>query len=124
MQPAESTLSSRTSPIVPTLAQSFNFDEVALAANPRRVGPGGQVTVSWLVQGPRSGSDWIGLFKTGTPNDDYTEGWWEYTAGRPSGTFTFTFATAPEGQYEFRYLANDGYVDAARSGPITVSAAP
>jgi hypothetical protein len=53
----------------------------------------------------------------GVPNND--NGWWDYTGGKTSGTLTLS-APTQAGQYEFRYLPNDGYVDAARSGVVTV----
>ena len=57
------------------------------------------------------------IFKVGDANTAY--GWYEYTDGAESGTFTLSAPTQP-GQYEFRYLLNDGYTDVARYGPVTV----
>ena len=42
-----------------------------------------------------------------------------WTDGATSGTFTLS-APTQAGQYEFRYLLNDGYGDAARSSLVTV----
>ena len=64
--------------------------------------------------------DWVGLFKVGDPNTGDVW-WWEYTSNRTSVTFTLP-AYVPPGQYEFRYLLDDGYNDAARSSRITVTA--
>ena len=55
-----------------------------------------------------------------TPNTSY-DYWWEYTDGATSGTLTLSAPTAP-GQYEFRYLLDDGFVDTVRSSPVTVTA--
>jgi len=80
---------------------------------------GGQLSVSWTV--PVGGAfDWVGLFHVGEPSTNYESGWWQYTDGAPSGTVTLQAPTTP-GQYEFRYLLNDGYVDAVRSSPVTVT---
>jgi hypothetical protein len=61
--------------------------------------------------------DWIGLFSVGDPPCDH--GWWEYTRGATSGTLTLSAPTQP-GQYEFRYLLNDGCEVTVRSSPVTV----
>jgi hypothetical protein len=71
----------------------------------------------WVAPGRRSSLDWIGLFRIGTPNASYQEAWWWYTNGA-SGTRLFK-APAQPGEYEFRYLPDDGYIDVARS-PLTV----
>lgn len=74
--------------------------------------------MSWTA--PRGGTaDWIGLFKVGDQNTQY--GWWTYTEGATSGTATLSAPTQP-GQYEFRYLLNDGYDDTVRSSSVTVTA--
>ena len=72
--------------------------------------------MSWTASTGRP-KDWIGLFKQGDSNGNY--GWWTYTDGAGSGTSTLS-APTQAGQYEFRYLINDGYEDVARSGLVTV----
>ena len=57
------------------------------------------------------------MFRTGEPDTAY--GWWEYTYAATSGTLTLT-APSQAGQYEFRYLLDDEYIDAARSSLVTV----
>ncbi len=79
---------------------------------------GDPLSVNWTVNAGRPASDWIGLFQVGSPNNAY--GWWRYTGGATSGTFDLTAPLEP-GQYEFRYLLNNGYVDAARSPAVTVN---
>src|SRR5437773_11371127 len=54
---------------------------------------------------------------TRTPATDPNR--WVYTGGAASGTFLTTAPDTP-GDYEFRYLLNNGYTDAARSRTITV----
>ena len=73
--------------------------------------------MSWTASTGRP-LDWISLFRVGDPNTAYDD--YKYTNGATSGTFTLS-APTQAGQYEFRYLLNDGYSDAARSGPVTVS---
>jgi hypothetical protein len=103
-----------------TLPGAFTIQAVRLIASPASVAPGGQVQLSWTASGGRSSLDWVGLFRVGDRNEDY--GWWEYTADTATGALLVS-VPATAGQYEFRYLLNDGYVDVARSNTITVSAA-
>ena len=84
------------------------------------VAPGGALSVSWTAPAGSSGRDWISLFKVGDPNTAY--GWWSYTGGALSGTFNLT-APLATGQYEFRYLLDNGYTSVAKSGAITVGSA-
>ena len=79
------------------------------------VDAGGRMSVSWTAPGARPG-DWIALFKVGGSYDD---DWYGLTNGATSGTRTLTAPTRP-GQYEFRYLFDDGFLDVARSSPVTV----
>ncbi len=85
------------------------------------VAPGGALSVSWTAPAGRPATDWVGLFRIGIPNTAF--GWWQYTNGAPSGTFTLA-APGEAGEYEFRYLLEDGFTDAARSGAVTVATAP
>ena len=89
----------------------------ALSASAASVSAGGSVTVTWTAPAGRPYNDWVGLFKVGDPNTAY--GWWRYTNGTTSGSFTITVPNAP-GTYEFRYLLQNGFTDSARSGPISV----
>ena len=101
-----------------TLPGALTVLVVSLTASPAEVGPGGQVTVRWSAPGRENTLDWIGLYRVGTGNLDY--GWWEYVANG-SGTFVLGAPAVP-GEYEFRYLLDDGFVDAARSNRVTVRA--
>ncbi|MGH9382821.1 MAG: hypothetical protein ACRD2N_00795 [Vicinamibacterales bacterium] len=83
------------------------------------VGPGAELSVSWTTSNAGH-NDWIALFKNGDPNTGHR--WWVgWTDGALSGTFTLSAPTQP-GQYEFRYLLDDGFDDGARSSVVTVSA--
>ena len=91
---------------------------VTLSASPRCVAPGGAITVTWRVpQGKTYYSDWIGMFRVGASNHEYLD--YRYTQAAREGSVTFT-ARSEEGLYEFRYLVNDGYTDAATSNTVTV----
>ena len=94
----------------------FTYAVFTLTVNPNPVTAGGELSVSWVAPGGGP-SDWVALFKVGDPNVSY--GWWEYTNGASSGTLTLSAPTAA-GQYEFRYLLDDDYIDAVRSSPVTV----
>ena len=103
------------------LPGAFTYGTVppyVLTADANAVRAGDQLKVSWTA--PTGGvRDWIGLFKVGDPSTNYESGWWQYTDGALSGTFTLTAPTQP-GQYEFRYLLDDGFIDIGRSSPLTV----
>jgi hypothetical protein len=89
-----------------------------LTGSPSSVAPDGTLTVSWTAPSGRPATDWIALYPVGSPNDDsYT--WWQYTQGAASGSLTLG-APRQTGQYEFRYMLQDGYTDSARSNTVTV----
>ena len=89
----------------------------ALTAIPVTANPGDNVTASWVAPAGSSATDWVGFFQVGSPNTAYLG--WTYTYGAATGNFYFP-APSQSGQYEFRYLPNDGYVDVVRSNPVTV----
>ena len=108
-----------------TLSGAFSIEAVStdnrtvsLTASPRTVEPGGELIVSWTVSARPSSLDWIGLFGSGVPSTSYQEGFWQYVGNGLSGTLVFR-APSQAGEYEFRYLLDDGYVDVARA-PVTV----
>jgi len=104
-----------------TLPQAFTFDTVAISASPTAVAAGGPLNVTFGAPSGRSAWDWVGLFRAGDVNENYL--WFEYTGGSTQGTITIP-APTPPGDYQFRYFADDGYIDAARSGLVTVTDAP
>jgi len=81
--------------------------------------PGDEITVTWIAPSGRCCSDWIGLYFNGASNLNY--GAWTYTNDAATGAFK-TRVPLQTGTYEFRYLVQDGYKDAARSNAITVAA--
>ena len=80
---------------------------------------GGLVNVSWTAT-TTWGLDWVGLYKAGDRNEDWLK--YFYTGGHTSCNTPVTMPAEP-GQYEFRYLPNDSYVDIAKSNPVTVTPA-
>jgi hypothetical protein len=81
---------------------------------------GGQLTLNWTAP-TGGGLDWIGFFRVIDPSEAWESNWWQYTNGATSGTMLVTAPFLP-GQYEFRYLLDDGFVDVVRSSPVTVTA--
>jgi hypothetical protein len=100
-------------PVAPVPA--VRTGDYTLTASADAVPRGGPLSVAWSASS--TGNDWIELSKTGDSN--MLHGWSAFTDGVASGTFTLT-APSEAGQYEFRYLLDDGWIDVARSGVITV----
>jgi IPT/TIG domain-containing protein len=98
------------------LAGAYTYQPITVSVTPSIVSPGGDLIVTWTVPG-QYWYDWIGLYKVGDPNGSYIS--YEYTNGTSSGSVRFRAPLEP-GWYEFRYLTNDDYYDAARTLPITV----
>jgi len=98
-----------------TLPAGFTYVSVSLSVSRATVRPGEPIAVSWTAPGRRPASDdWIGLYAAGVPSETFLDdGLWQYTASE-SGSLTFT-APGAVGDYEFRYLPNDGYADVARA---------
>lgn len=101
----------------PTEPPTVDQATYTLTPSATTVAPGAVVSISWTAS-KGGAKDWIGLFRLGAaaPCD---HGWSEYTGAGTSGTFTLTAPMQP-GQYEFRYLPNDGCTETARS-PLTVT---
>ena len=85
-----------------------------IAPSTNVIDAGGHMSVSWTAPGGRA-RDWIAVVRLGGSYDD---DWYGLTYGATSGTLTLT-ATRP-GQYEFRYLLDGGFLEVARSSPVTV----
>jgi hypothetical protein len=89
-----------------------------VTASTNMVSPGGELSVSWTTS-LEWHNDYIVLFKKGDLNTGHA--WWlGWTDGATSGTFTLS-APSEAGQYEFRYLLDDGYEAGAVSSPLTVA---
>ena len=101
-----------------TLPAAFTYSfegPVTLTVSTNVIDAGAQMSVSWTAPAGRAG-DWIAVFRVGA---GYEDDWYGVTNGATSGTHTLTVPTRP-GQYEFRYLADDSFLDLARSSPVTV----
>jgi Bacterial Ig domain/Subtilase family len=90
----------------------------SLTPSPLSVDPGGSLSIAWTAPAGRPVYDWVALYRVGDPNTSFL--WWTYTGGAPTGTVGLT-APAQPGQYEFRYLLNNGYTDSATSAAVTVT---
>jgi len=91
----------------------------ALSASPSPVNPGQPIVVTWDAPVGHSSADWIGLYRKGESNNrNYIS--WQYVPAGARGTMQFD--TPAAGEYEFRYLLRDGYIDVARSNTVTVNA--
>jgi hypothetical protein len=101
-----------------TLTAGFTYlfeEPFTLTPSTNAVDAGGQLSVSWNAPTARAG-DWIAVFRVGA---SYEDDWWGDTNGATSGTHMLTAPTQP-GQYEFRYLLADGFLEVARSTAVTV----
>lgn len=87
-----------------------------ITSSTNTVAPGGELSVSWTASTGKP-LDWIGLFKVGDWNGAH--GWSRYTDGATSGTSALS-APSQAGEYEFRYLLDNGVTDVARSSLVTV----
>ena len=90
----------------------------SVSAAQSTVAPSGAMTVSWTAPTGQAANDWVGLFQSGAPNTAYL--WYQFTNGTTSGQVTLT-GPAQTGQYEFRYLIENGYASQAQSNAVTVS---
>lgn len=105
-----------------TQAQTSSSGGYMVSASPTTVAPGGTVTVPWQAPSNHSSRDWIGLFRVGTVSSGATVLGWKYVPSGTSGMMTFAVPNITA-QYEVRYLLNDKFVQAAVSGPVTVTTA-
>jgi hypothetical protein len=99
------------------LANGFTYGVVTLTASPTVVAPGAGISVTWAAPSGRPVDDWVGFFPVGDPSTAFELGW-TYTNGAPTGSWSRSVPTQT-GQYEFRYLLDDGYFDVARAA-VTV----
>lgn len=83
------------------------------------VSAGQSISVNWTVPSG-SAKDWIGWFRVGVSNSAFDPNRWRYTNAATSGTYTIT-APSTAGDYEFRYLLNDGFTSSLRSQTVTVT---
>lgn len=91
-----------------------------VSASPATVPRGGTITVTWAAIATPTAKDWIGLYRTGTP-DGGTVTAWRFTTGAAGGSLPLTFPWgATAGTYEVRLMANNTTERLATSGPITL----
>jgi subtilisin len=92
-----------------------------LTVSTQLVTPGSPITVT-LAGAPGGAGDWLAFAAVGSPASSYMS-YMYIGAGVTSRTWTVT-APSTAGDYEFRFLPNNGYVVTATSPPVTVGAAP
>lgn len=100
-----------------TIPGGFVYATVSVTAAPTVVAAGGYLQVSWSTPISQSSLDWIGLFRVGDSNFAYLD--YQYTNGLTDAALNWN-APSQAGQYEFRYLLNDEYIDVGRSARVTV----
>jgi hypothetical protein len=101
-----------SNPITVTNPEGFTVSVSAITA-----ALGDVVTVNWVAPNQRTAKDWIGLYMVGANNRQYLQ--YVYTGGTMLGSATFRMPDFV-GDFEFRYLLNDGYADAAISPVVQV----
>jgi uncharacterized protein YegP (UPF0339 family) len=109
--------------VVTTSTASVSVDSIAVGS-PVTVAPSANVTVG-VAGGPANTTDWVALYPVGGGISSYVA--WKYLngtqtapgTGSSSATLTFTMPSTP-GNYEFRFLANNGYVTLAVSTRVAV----
>ncbi len=78
------------------------------------------LSVSWSGHNTPDGSDWIGLFAVGVPNDG-PRVTWTYTGGGVAGTIRLpVLPNVGPGQFEFRMFYANSLLLLGRSAPITI----
>ena len=111
-EPGGGTSNSIVLPIVPP---------PSITVDPATVAPGGSVTMT-LQNGFGGATDWLSWVSVGSPDTSNLQ--WRYVgSGIETRTWTINVPTT-EGQYEFRYYLDNGYVRKATSPTVTVSTPP
>ncbi|MFV0389955.1 MAG: hypothetical protein ACK5NT_14520, partial [Pyrinomonadaceae bacterium] len=88
-----------------------------VVANASGYQPGASATVNWTSPTATTGSDWIGLYEVGAPNNAIIQ--WQWASAGTSGSNMMTMPTTP-GSYEFRYFTDNSYTVVATSGVVSV----
>lgn len=113
---------STTPPPPPPSSTSGTSTSYSILASPVTIPPGGLTSVVWRAPSTHTAKDWVGLFLVGKPTAGNTIVTYRYVPSGTSGVLTFTAPNTTVSQtYEFRYLLNDGFTEAARSNAVTVT---
>ena len=100
-------------------AQPLTVLGPSLTVNATSVAPGGTATAT-LTNSSGGSTDWLTLAQVGATDTSYLQ--WVYVgAGLSTRTWIVTMPTTL-GQYEFRFYPNNGFVRAATSPAVTVTA--
>jgi hypothetical protein len=109
-----------TSPTVTVTAAPPPPSTAALTVDTQLVAPGASITAT-LTGGSGSATDWLSFATVGTPSSSYLS--YVYVgAGVTTRTWTIT-APSTVGDYEFRFLPNNGFQVTATSPPVAVRVA-
>jgi subtilisin family serine protease/uncharacterized protein YegP (UPF0339 family) len=113
-----------TSPVVHVTANTPpppSPGNTALAVNNQLAAPGDSITLT-LTGAPGGATDWLAFAPVGSASSSYLS--YVYVgAGVTTRTWTVT-APSAAGDYEFRFLPNNGYVVTTTSPPVTVRVTP
>ncbi len=88
---------------------------ITLSSFPTSVAPNGAASANWTASSSRPGTDWIGVYQVGAPNNSLFA--WQYVTPGTSGSNSFQMPSSP-GTYEFRYFTDNSYNLAASSQVI------
>jgi len=107
-------------------SQPITVNVATLTANPTTVSRGASTTATWnFVSNPQTG-DWIGLYRTGDPDNAYLDYEWTSSCTKTlgstpqaAGACLFPMPTTP-GQYQLRLYRASSFTLVAFSGTITV----
>lgn len=105
-----------------TLAVPFAASAQSVQVSPTSVPAGGKVSVQWTAPGRAGQSNWIGMYRVGTPADsaNLARPVWAW-ANQDSGAHEFLLpGSSVPGQYVFRLFYGGGYDLRATSNAFTV----
>ena len=100
------------------VAEGQELANYSVSTNASVYWPGSTITLYWQAPSNHNPRDWVGVYVVGSPNTSF--GTWSYVPFGSSGSLTFT-APSADGNYEIRYLLDNGYTSAAVSNPFVVS---
>ncbi|MEM7198912.1 MAG: endonuclease/exonuclease/phosphatase family protein [Planctomycetota bacterium] len=115
-------------PVLALLLPALPLAGQSISTNKSDYVVGEHVAVSFT--GSTSPRDWVGIFPTGAPHAP-GHVYWRYTNGTtsatasvvPGGTIRFLPFSVPQGYYDVRLYADDGYAELARTTIHVVSGA-
>ncbi|MFO0580576.1 MAG: helix-hairpin-helix domain-containing protein [Polyangia bacterium] len=96
---------------------------ISFTVEPKSVGPGGSVTVSWANAPQTTSYAWVGMYASAeTADTGYIT--YKYVTAGSSGSVTFTMPENAATTYEFRFFPTGGYDKRAKSESVAVNPPP